>query len=71
LKFVPEGCRKWLRAAALALTKVNSAAAAIVPQASAYPADRALVGAVEQSAGDDLGLDLGGAFENVENARIA
>ena len=36
-----------------------------------YPANRALIRAVEQPPGDDLGLDLGGTFENIENARIA
>ena len=30
-----------------------------------------LIRAVEQPPGDDLGLDFGGAFENIENARIA
>ncbi len=30
-----------------------------------------LIRAVEQPAGDDLGLDFGGAFENIETACIA
>jgi len=30
-----------------------------------------LIGAIEQAAGDDLGLDLRGAFEDVEDAGVA
>ena len=38
---------------------------------SVQPDDDALVGAFEQAAGDHLRLDLGGALEDVEDARVA